>query len=108
MAEIRANNVPDKLVQQFDIERAKRGRMSIRDAVIEAIQLWMSRSASGEKAAQPLPPSPDLTPEEREWVEAFIRYLRSDEPFKEHILEIMRTAFNMPSTASQPRKRAVR
>jgi len=42
VAEIRANNVPDEFVTRFDIERAKRGRMSVREAVMEAIELWIS------------------------------------------------------------------
>lgn len=41
MPEIRANNVPEELVKRFDIERAKRGRISIRDAVMEAIEIWI-------------------------------------------------------------------
>jgi hypothetical protein len=52
MAEIRANNVPDELVQRFDIERARRGRLSIREAVMEAIQLWIETPAGGRPAVE--------------------------------------------------------
>lgn len=54
MPEIRANNVPEEIVRRFDIERAKRGRMSIREAVIEAIELWIEtgdqKPTSGDEA----------------------------------------------------------
>jgi hypothetical protein len=50
VAEIRANNVPDDFVRRFDIKRAERGRLSIREAVIEAIELWMANE--GERKPQ--------------------------------------------------------
>ena len=41
MAEIRANGVPDELMQRIDTERSKRGRLKIREATIQAFEQWL-------------------------------------------------------------------
>jgi hypothetical protein len=53
MGEIRANRVPDDLLREIDIECARRGRLSIREATIQAFQQWLS------KVSKPQPEAPE-------------------------------------------------
>lgn len=57
MAEIRANGVSEEFAQRFAVELAKRGRLSIREAVIAALEQWM-----GETVKAPVRPAPAQYP----------------------------------------------
>jgi hypothetical protein len=49
MAEIRANNVPTEFLKAIDIECAKRGRLSMREAAIQAFTLWLGQEPPTQK-----------------------------------------------------------
>jgi hypothetical protein len=108
MPEIRANNVPEELLLRFDVERAKRGRMSIKDAVIEAIQLWLEaaeQQARGSEAAErPDPRLVPLTSEERELVEALLHRLRAGHTEREAFVSNLRSLLGLEAPSSSKLK----
>jgi len=107
MPEIRANNVPEELLLQFDIERAKRGRISIKDAVIEAIQLWL-RAGTQETQAQAAPEAGlvPLTGEERELVEALLHRLRESHGDRERLVSDLRSLLGLEAPSKSKSKQA--
>lgn len=46
MSEIRANNVPEDLLLEIDQERARRKRMTTREATIDAFRLWLGKAVA--------------------------------------------------------------
>jgi hypothetical protein len=92
--DIRANGVPAELLERVDVWRAKRGRMTMKDAAVEAFEVWIAFQEAGGKIVPreidgpASAPEPILTAQEaeiiREAVALFSRVLHhrnhSEEP----------------------------